>query len=150
MSQLYKIIRWDPILNDNTIDPKPIISIKPDEYFNIFSNQNKNMLLIKILDTKSIYDNKNIIGIVDTKNILEDTTVSILLQSEWRGYPDFNGECQIFGLEGGVQSEIINGVSLKTIKDQESKKITNTNILIAVFIGIIGKIITNFTTENEA
>ena len=137
MSQLYKIIRWDPILNDNSVDPKPIISIKPDENFNIFSNQNKNMLLIKISNTKSIYDNKNIIGIVDTKNIIEDATVSILLQSEWRGYPDFNGECQIFGLEGGIPSETINGVALKTIQDQESEKIGNTNTILAIFIGII-------------
>jgi hypothetical protein len=136
MSQLYKIIRWDPILNNNSIDPKPIISIKPDKNFNIFSNQRKNVLLIKISNTKSIYDNKNIIGIVDKKNIIQDGTVSIVLQSDWYGYPDFNGECQIFGLEEGASSETINEVTLKKIKDQKSK-ITNTHTIIAVFIGII-------------
>lgn len=100
MSQTYKIIRWDPILNTNNITPTPIpvISIKPDKNFLSFINENKNVLLIKCHNTESQYENLLIHGFVDINNYLTPNTLPILLNSPWYGYPDLNGEIEIVSL----------------------------------------------------
>ena len=115
MSQIYKIIRWDPMLNNNNTSPKPIISIKPDKNFYIFTKENKNILLVKFSKTNTIYDHKSIIGLVDSQNPLSLDTIPIILNTEWNGYPECNGECEIFGLKGGMSSHTINDIKLKTI-----------------------------------
>ena len=43
MSQIYKIIRWDAILKMNNINPRPVISIKPDKNFKM-TKANKRVL----------------------------------------------------------------------------------------------------------
>jgi hypothetical protein len=121
MSQIYKIIRWDAVLKMNNINPRPVISIKPDKNFKIFAEANKNTLLIKIHNTNGLYQCQNgIVGIVDTFNSFSPDTVSILLISDWYGYPDCTGDCEIFGLNGGIPIQTINNITLRTIPIKSS------------------------------
>ena len=98
MTHKYKIIRWDPMLIKNNLNPYPSIAIIVDKKFKILADKNKNILLIKFFNTKGIYDNNSIVGIVNDQFIFKDGSISILLDSEWYGYPDYNGECEIVEL----------------------------------------------------
>ena len=141
MSQIYKIIRWYSVLNTDSITPIPIISIKPDKNFKLFAEANKNILLLKIRNTQSCYESYNgIVAIVDNYNYLEQDTVSIRLNAEWYGYPDCTGDCEIFGLKGGIPAQTINNVALRTIpmKSPMTHPVgMTTETIIGLSVGIV-------------
>lgn len=104
----YSIFRWDSFLTGNSVVPKPIIYIKPDKQLLEFAKINNNAVMIRISDSNTIYDGKNIPGIFSKSsnpptcmnNYFEKTNLyTIQLFSNWYGYPHPNtlGKIEIFG-----------------------------------------------------
>lgn len=114
MSTTYKIHRWDPILLNNSVNPIPIIYIKPDKALIEFAKINDNVLAVNINGSDSIYDNKKIFGQFKPSyevpncrcNYFHKTGffVIILSTSPWYSYPTLLGECQVFGLKGNIKA----------------------------------------------
>jgi hypothetical protein len=125
MSQTYKIHRWDAVIFANkgmNPIPTPIIYVKPDDELIKFANDNSNALLVKLHTPGSIYDNKRVTGVWSKSSMIpncrehffEKTELYVIvLQAPWHGYPDFLGDCEIFGLKG-VPVKKIKQVPLKT------------------------------------
>jgi hypothetical protein len=93
----YKIERWDVILENN--HRVPIIYIKPDLAFVEFVRKNENVIIIKIKNTNTIYDNKKIVGKVNLSSNVINCRPNffaytgyyvITLDSSWNGYPKSN------------------------------------------------------------
>ena len=102
----YKIERWDAILvNDERV---PAIYVKPDITFLEFISKNSNAVVASITNTKTNYDNKKFLGIVNQSsyypncrpNFFEQSGLYIItLQSPWIGYPNPNnlGTVKFYG-----------------------------------------------------
>lgn len=154
--QKYKIIRWDPIMFTTTLVPTqiPAIFIEVDKNLLDFAKENNNVLLIVIKDTNSVYDNKKIIStfalssdITGCKdNILSEKGLYVLkLNTQWYGYPSDLGNCEIYGLKGGVTVDKINNIelkepklSLRELKKEDCPKCGMNNYTIYVILfGII-------------
>jgi hypothetical protein len=111
MSQTYKIHRWDSVIFANkgmNPIPTPIIYVKPTTEVIKFAEDNSNSLLVK-LHSHGVYDQKIVTAVLSKsslipncrQNFFEKTELYVLvLQAPWLGYPDFLGECEIFGLTG--------------------------------------------------
>ena len=102
--EFYKIYRWDGVIFGNREYPTPVIYIKPDNDLLEFSRTNNNALLINISGSGSVYDNKNITGVMaKSLNIpncrpvffKETGLYVIVLNSIWFGYPNCLGKCKI-------------------------------------------------------
>ena len=82
--------------------------------------------------SNSIYDGKKITGVLKkssdiTKcsNFFNKTGLYVIvLESDWYGYPDFSGECDIFGLEGDV---VVNENTLLPLPDRNTNSIDSSN-----------------------
>ena len=156
MSNSYKIYRWDSFLYSK--DPVPIIYVKPDDALLKFAKENNNALLIRVSNSNSIYDGKKITGVLYksyevTKciNFFNKTGLYIIvLESDWYGYPDSLGECDIFGLEGDVVVDpntllpvtvpvqpTETSKSLKSLKSEKSDVNAGIIILVCVIIVIL-------------
>ena len=130
MSNSYKIYRWDSFLYNKNISP--IIYVKPDDTLLKFAKKNNNALLIRVSKSNSIYDGKKIAGILykssditKCSNFFNKTGLYVIvLESDWYGYPDFLGECDIFGLEGDV---VVNENTLLPLPDQNTNSIDSSN-----------------------
>jgi hypothetical protein len=150
MSNTYKIHRWDSFLYNK--DPVPIIYVKPDDALLKFAKENNNALLIRVSNSNSIYDGKKIAGVLYksyevTKciNFFNKTGLYVIvLESDWYGYPDSLGECDIFGLEGDVVVDPntllpvptpVQPNSLKSLKSEKSD--VNAGIIILVCVILI-------------
>ena len=167
MSNSYKIYRWDSFLyKKNTV---PMIYIKPDDALLKFADKNKNELLVKVSNSNSIYNGKTIAGVLYksfeiTKciNFFKKTGLYVIvLVSDWYGYPDSLGECDIFGLEGDVAvdentlntlnpliplPDQISSKSLKSLNSEKQKSLIEMNsiwiiilVILLVYIIIIYK-----------
>jgi|LakMenEpi03Aug12_release.lakeMendotaPanAssembly.Ray.scaffolds.fasta_scaffold65934_4 hypothetical protein len=130
MSNSYKIYRWDSFLYNKNISP--IIYVKPDDTLLKFAKKNNNALLIRVSKSNSIYDGKKITGVLykssditKCSNFFNKTGLYVIvLESDWYGYPDFLGECDIFGLEGDV---VVNENTLLPLPDQNTNSIDSSN-----------------------
>lgn len=107
MNKTYKIHRWDAVLFGNSTDPTPIIYIKPNEELFKFSKNNKNTLLVELQTFDSIYNKKQVVGILSKSSdipncrpeFFKKTGLYVLvLQAPWHGYPDYLGNVAIIGL----------------------------------------------------
>ena len=130
MSNSYKIYRWDSFLYNKNISP--IIYVKPDDTLLKFAKENNNTLLIRVSKSNSIYDGKKIAGVLykssditKCSNFFNKTGLYVIvLESDWYGYPDFLGECDIFGLEGDV---VVDENTLLPLPDQNTNFIDSSN-----------------------
>jgi hypothetical protein len=132
MNHTYKIHRWDSVIFDNKTlrpIPAPIIYIKPDKNLIKFAEENSNQIVVKIYN--SIYDTRYIPGkwlkssdIPNYRPIFFDETelYVIVLQDHWTGYPESLGECEIYGLTGGVSAKTLNNVNLTKPDTSEKEK----------------------------
>ena len=93
----YNIERWDVILSDSSNDKIPMIYFKPDKELLEFIRVNNYAVLCEIIDTNTIYDDKQIPGVVEKssitpncrQNFYEETEFYVIsLWSKWYGYPD--------------------------------------------------------------
>ena len=110
----YKIVRWDPMVFGNNVNPFPVIYIKPDKEFVEFSVENKNTVIVRIDGTDTIYDGQAMIGVVNPSgdfppsscrpNFFEKTELfTIALYARWYEYPSCPekfGTATITGLKG--------------------------------------------------
>ena len=101
----YQIFRWDGILAANGLNKQPMIYIMPDIAFLQFSEANNGKLVVEIEGTNSIYDGKQISGVVNKSsfmpNFSEETNLYVVvLECDWYGYPDVSslGTVTFFGL----------------------------------------------------
>jgi hypothetical protein len=130
MSNSYKIYRWDSFLYNKNISP--IIYVKPDDTLLKFAKENNNTLLIRVSKSNSIYDGKKIAGVLykssditKCNNFFNKTGLYVIvLESDWYGYPDFLGECDIFGLKGDVA---VDENTLLPLPDQNTNFIDSSN-----------------------
>jgi len=131
----YSIRRWDAVLFRNSEYPTPIIYIEPEPSLLEFAKDNDDALLVSIKSTNSIYDDKQISGVFASSSEIPNCRevffnktklYVIVLQAEWHGYPDCLGECDIYGLKGGVPAKEINNVPLQQ-PVPTTKTYTDTN-----------------------
>lgn len=150
----YSIRRWDAVLFGNNEYPTPIIYVEPEPSLLEFARENSDALLVSIKSTNSIYDGKQISGIFassaeipNCREVFFNKTklYVIVLQAEWHGYPDCLGECDIYGLKGGIPAKEINNIPLqKPVPTIETYTDTNNGSgcglqsahLVAVSLGI--------------
>jgi len=103
----YEIKRWDVILNENG-NRIPIIYIEPDLEFKQFIKENDYNVIVQIIDSGTVYDNKVIPGRVDQSSFVPNCRPNffyyngyyvITLNSNWYGYPNPNklGKAIIYG-----------------------------------------------------
>jgi hypothetical protein len=106
----YQIHRWDVVMFGNSNSKIPMIYVKPDITFLDFIRKNDYAVVCEIEGTGTIYDGKQIPGIVDKSsyvpncrpNFFEQTGYYVVtLWSNWYGYPnvDMNGEVKFLGLK---------------------------------------------------
>ena len=159
MSQTYKIHRWDAVLFKNkglVPIPTPIIYVKPDENLIKFAKDNSDALLVTLHAPNSIYDKKRVTGVWAKSSeipncravFFEETELYIIvLQAPWHGYPECLGECEIFGLTGGVPIEKLNNVQLTgpIPANQSIERNNNYSLPIKCIIGILVAIFVLFT-----
>ena len=97
----YKIVRWDAVLNDCTIIPKPFIYFYPDLELLEFLQRNNFRIRITIHGSNSLYDGGNIWAIAKKStfaagcrpNFFEGTELWVLtLDTIWNGYPKNLGD----------------------------------------------------------
>ena len=98
----YEIQRWDAVLAPNGLNKLPMIYIKPDLPFLEFIKSNDYVVFVKIQDTNSNYDNKEILGIVNKAsfmpNFFEETSIYVVnLKCVWIGYPPNLGTATFLG-----------------------------------------------------
>ena len=109
----YKIMRWDGVMFGNSITKMPMIYIKPDIDFLEFARANHFAVICEINGTGTIYDGKQIPGVVDKScnvpnsrpNFFEETGYYVItLRATWNGYPDTNklGTVVFKGLNGEI------------------------------------------------
>lgn len=129
----YPIYRWNPVITGNTIHKTPMISIKPDIAFMEFIRDNHFAVVCEISGTNTIYDQKNIPGIVNSScctpscrpNFCEQTGLYVItLWSNWYGYPepDKLGTVKFFGMLGQPEQ-----LEPKQPKQLENFKLNDTN-----------------------
>lgn len=150
----YSIRRWDAVLFGNSEYPTPIIYIEADPSLLEFAKYNNDVLLVSIKSTNSIYDDKQISGIFassaeipNCREIFFKKTklYVIVLNAGWYGYPDYLGECDIYGLKGVIIPKEINNTELhkpQTIEnytDNENRSGYGLQSahLVAVSVGIL-------------
>ena len=110
MNNQYKILRWDAIIQGNSITQFPIIYISPDIPLLEYLKANDFMVMVRIQGTGTIYDNKFIAGVVNKScdvpncrpNFWEETGSYIVqLMCVFNGYPscDSLGSVSFKGLD---------------------------------------------------
>mgnify|MGYP006151852409 CR=1 FL=1 len=136
MSNNYKIHRWDPMISGNNTIPNPMIYIKPDDTLLKFAKENNNAVLVVIKGTNTIYDGKRIIGMFASSKdypncrpvFFNDTKYYVIsLLCDWYEYPKdptFLGNCEIYGLKGGVDVDEIKNSVIKDPKFHTVEKDT--------------------------
>jgi hypothetical protein len=109
MTNTIPFYRWDPVLFGNSVDPVPIVYIKPSPQLLNFFHINNNVVLVKIQGTKGILDGKTVSAIVRKVTDIPNCRINffnqtgyyvLILQSAWYGYPDGLGNGIIKGLVG--------------------------------------------------
>ncbi len=100
----YKIVRWDAVLNDCTIIPKPFIYFHPDLELLEFLKRNNFRVRVTISGSNSRYDGGKIWAIAKKStfaagcrpNFFEGTELWVLtLDVIWNGYPKSLGNFTI-------------------------------------------------------
>lgn len=122
MTEEYKIERWDPIIITGNIDPYPMIYIKNLNLTEKFQKKNS-LLIVKIFDSNSIYDNKEILAYPD---FLSDFIVLTLFCS-WNGYPPQNGKISIKFLSSLKQDSFQSASQFDSQSTSQSKSKENYN-----------------------
>lgn len=95
----YNIKRWNVVMFGNSNTKVPMIYIKPDLAFLEFARKNSFAVMVNVSGTDTIYDGKNIPGIVykssnvpnSRPNYFEKTGYYVVtLDANWYGYPHPN------------------------------------------------------------
>jgi hypothetical protein len=122
-----EIVSFNPI-NDHTSTLKTSIYIKPTlEILSFFNRAPMHRGVVKIRNTGSCYDNRNMFCTIDKSSDVPNTRDNffnstglyvITLNTQWFGYPLKNGEVEFME---GIVDDIIDYVSAKKIEKEETK-----------------------------
>jgi hypothetical protein len=108
------IQRWDAVIPSGGTFPLPMLYIKPTPELESIAKTNKYTVLVTVVGTNSIYDNKQFAGIIDSSAYYpnfrpnfynENHWWTITLAANWNGYPFSLGKVQIVGPDS-VQTEL--------------------------------------------
>ena len=123
-----EIVSFNPI-NDHTSTLKTSIYIKPTlEILSFFNRAPMHRGVVKIRNTGSCYDNRNMFCTIDKSSDVPNTRDNffnstglyvITLDAEWFGYPLKNGEVEFME---GIVDDIIDYVSPSKIENKKDKK----------------------------
>ena len=109
---VYEIKRWDAMSTNN--NKFPVIYVSPDETLLGASAANNSVLMCKIENTGSIYDDKSIAGVIISSgsfpnqrpNFFKSTGLyAVQLVSDWHGYPPNEGIVRFSGLNEIPESD---------------------------------------------
>ena len=127
-----EIVSFNPI-NDHTSTLKTSIYIKPTlEILSFFNRAPMHRGVVKIRNTGSCYDNRNMFCTIDKSSDIPNTRDNffnstglyvITLDAEWFGYPLKNGEVEFME---GIVDDIIDYVSPSKIENKKDKKKENS------------------------
>jgi hypothetical protein len=129
----YNIERWD-VVQYGTNYYFPIIYFKPDEDLIRFFKANNNSIIANITDSKSVYDNKQIAGVINTlndniptprPNLFEKTGYYVMtLYCEWLGYPMYGslGRITFSGFNSVEKVDNVNDI-IEQIKQNENSPV---------------------------
>ena len=106
----YDIERWDVVMFNNSNAKSPMIYIKPDLTFLQFARANNYAVVCEISGTGTIYDGKEIPGVVNTSmyvpncrpNFYNETGWYVVtLSANWYGYPEPSklGRVKFYGMK---------------------------------------------------
>lgn len=170
----YRICRWDPVTLGDGLVPMPMIYFKPDSTLLQFAKENKDVLLVVISGSNSIYDGKKIPAILSKSkdipnqkpNYFDKTNSYVLvLNSIWNGFPSqiSLGEFTVYGLSATVNSHIteIPGLDTETslytpengYTDHGETLVTDSmdqNQLIGVVVGFVGIFVVLFIVKKNS
>jgi hypothetical protein len=109
-----EILGWNPV-NDRTSSLKASVYIKPTlNLLNLFNRAPFYRSIVKVSDTNSCYDDRNMFSIIDKSsdvpnkrdNFFDSTGLYVItLDTIWRGYPSNNGYLEI---QEGIIDDIVN------------------------------------------
>lgn len=154
----YKIERWDAIIPKGNTFPYPVVYFKPEENFENYIVEN-NIVLVKISNTNSTYDEKSVLGMVYNSgyfpsfrpNFFNNTGYYlIVIFTNWIGYPDNNGNLtinfssenkQIERFDNTDPPKIDNSCFLKLPNDKKNLEIVQIYyillIILLIFSGLL-------------
>ena len=122
-----EIVSFNPI-NDHTSTLKTSIYIKPTlEILSFFNRAPMHRGVVKIRNTGSCYDNRNMFCTIDKSSDVPNTRDNffnstglyvITLDTEWFGYPLKNGEVEFME---GIVDDIIDYVSPSKIENKKNE-----------------------------
>lgn len=101
----YQILRWDAVLIDDNVNPRPMIWLQGTPEFRTFCSKNNWNVYVKVQNSNSLYD-QNVLLKCDVKPVSGVNTFAntgdytIVLPVGWNGYPSDHGEVVISGLKG--------------------------------------------------
>lgn len=126
-----KILGWNPI-NDRTSILKASVYIKPTlKMLEFFNRAPYYRGIVKIIDTNSCYDDKNMFAIIDKSsdvpnkrdNFFDSNGLYVItLDTIWRGYPSKNGFLEF---QEGIVDDIINYLMKPCDKDNKEENKEN-------------------------
>ena len=108
MTTIYKVHRWDAILPNYVKEPMPMIYLKPTMELLTHAIERANTIIVTPKNTNSIYDDKEIVGMLDflvlgpnanLKEFLNREYCTITLNSFFYEYPKTMGEIEIKGMK---------------------------------------------------
>ena len=158
---VFPIKRWDVVMSGNSVVRYPMIYIKPTMEFLEFARANNFVVLCKISGTGTVYDGKDIPGVVDKScyvpscrpNFCEKTGWYVIsLHANWYGYPEPEklGSVEFYGLKPGPKLSQKDNGSLAPKKknnpivrqtDSSDNSNVNTGIIISSSIGVVAIIV---------
>lgn len=128
----YDIKQWGSWIRGNTTIPLPIIYILPDETLLNFLKIS-NIVTVSINGTGSIYDNKKIIGIVETSATIPNFRPNFFKKTGWYVIIlDFPDILDVNMKNGYINLEDINNIPLKSTEPLEKTPGMNIKQIISI------------------
>jgi hypothetical protein len=158
---VYPIERWDVVMSGNSITRVPMIYIKPTMEFLEFARANNFVVLCRINGTGTVYDGKEIPGVVDKScyvpscrpNFCEKTGLYVIsLWANWYGYPEPNklGNVEFSGMKANPDTSYKHSGPSTPNKKENNPVVrqtnspdsnVNTGIIISSSVGVLAIIV---------
>lgn len=159
---VYPIERWDVVMSGNSITRVPMIYIKPTMEFLEFARANNFVVLCQINGTGTVYDGKEIPGVVDKScyvpscrpNFCEKTGLYVIsLWANWYGYPEPNklGNVEFSGMKANPDTSYKHSGPSTSNKEKKNNPVVrqtnspdsnvNTGIIISSSVGVLAIIV---------
>lgn len=144
MTNIFEIRQWNPIIIKN-MAPIPMLYVIPNKELLKLLNY-KNRIFVKISNSNSLYDNLIIEAQLSPSELIPNYRpnfqqqtgyLSLLLLTQWNGYPDLLGNIQILDMENMLETLDDNNV-------EESFTTNNyaINTFITIFIAVLLLVLT--------